>query len=634
MGTPAKSVFLSYASQDMEPARAICEALRARGIEVWFDQSELRGGDAWDQKIRGQIRECALFIPVISANTDARGEGYFRLEWRLAVERSHLMADDEPFLFPVSVDGTPEATARVPDRFREVQWARLGGGTTAESIAARVEKLLAGEASGMARDPGHPPRKERKRSWHRYFWPVFGIAIGLTFALRPLWHSKRDASPAPAPAASEAPASEATQLARRAIGLATSFSFKRDDLAVAAGVARKASELDPTLAIAWGARARVEAAWLRRNWDLSATRRQAAQDFAKRALALDPDEPNALYSQGMVLRAQRALPEAIAQFQRALKASPADNDIRRAIAAVYSIQGRDDEAIATYNEALRADPRDALAYYSLSILHAGFVTLKDNDPANVDVALAHLDRALELQAVNPGALLQKAALQAAWKGDLPAARATLERFAKLPVEETTEDRAIFFQMWIALLEHNPARTFEAAARTTSVYFADAVVAQPVAWMKALAHRQAGRDRSAAEEWRVAEALLRTRLEADPNALPLRAQLAVTLAMLGRKDEAAKQFARFDAAQREQGRTGTLNHVRYYIAMGDAKRAVATIREGRKAPSMWLTPAALARDPWFDTLRGQPEFKALLIDAGPIAPGPASPPSPRSRRNSG
>jgi TIR domain len=51
---PSRAVFLSYASQDAEATQRICEALRAAGIEVWFDQSELRGGDAWDQMIRKQ----------------------------------------------------------------------------------------------------------------------------------------------------------------------------------------------------------------------------------------------------------------------------------------------------------------------------------------------------------------------------------------------------------------------------------------------------------------------------------------------------------------------------------------------------------------------------------------------------
>jgi hypothetical protein len=41
----SKAVFLSYASQDAEAARRICEALRATGVEVLFDQSELRGGE-------------------------------------------------------------------------------------------------------------------------------------------------------------------------------------------------------------------------------------------------------------------------------------------------------------------------------------------------------------------------------------------------------------------------------------------------------------------------------------------------------------------------------------------------------------------------------------------------------------
>jgi hypothetical protein len=72
MTVPTRAVFVSYASQDAEAARRICDALRAGGIEVWFDQSELRGGDAWDRKIRQQIHECALFIPVISANTASR----------------------------------------------------------------------------------------------------------------------------------------------------------------------------------------------------------------------------------------------------------------------------------------------------------------------------------------------------------------------------------------------------------------------------------------------------------------------------------------------------------------------------------------------------------------------------------
>ena len=136
------AVFLSYASQDAEAANRICEALRAAGIEVWFDQSELRGGEAWDRQIRRQIHDCALFIPVISANAHARVEGYFRLEWKLAVDRSHLMAPDQTFLLPVVVDDTTQADERIPDRFRELQWARAPGGQPSPTFIERVRRLL------------------------------------------------------------------------------------------------------------------------------------------------------------------------------------------------------------------------------------------------------------------------------------------------------------------------------------------------------------------------------------------------------------------------------------------------------------------------------------------------------------
>jgi TolB-like protein/tetratricopeptide (TPR) repeat protein len=142
-GKPAKAVFLSYASQDAVTARRIAEALRAVGIEVWLDQAELAGGDAWDREIRQQIQSCALFVPIISANTESRPEGYFRLEWWLAEQRGFRMAKGQPFLVPVVTDVPRTADAQVPDAFREVQWTRLEGGRVPADFAARVQALLA-----------------------------------------------------------------------------------------------------------------------------------------------------------------------------------------------------------------------------------------------------------------------------------------------------------------------------------------------------------------------------------------------------------------------------------------------------------------------------------------------------------
>ena len=139
-------MFLSYASQDGDAVRRICETLQAAGIEVWFDQSELRGGDAWDRRIREQIRNCRLFIPVVSANTERRDEGYFRREWSLAVDRTRDMTHKRTFLVPVVLDGTPADRAAVPEKFTELQWTRLPDGETPPEFVERIRQLLMPEA--------------------------------------------------------------------------------------------------------------------------------------------------------------------------------------------------------------------------------------------------------------------------------------------------------------------------------------------------------------------------------------------------------------------------------------------------------------------------------------------------------
>ncbi len=136
------SVFLSYASQDAEAVKKIRDALEAVGIEVWFDQRRLEGGDDFDQQIKKNIRACSLFVPVISANTQARHEGYFRLEWTLAAERSKLIAETVPFILPVLIDPVSENDALVPERFLQVQWTRLAGGVTTPDFVERMVRLI------------------------------------------------------------------------------------------------------------------------------------------------------------------------------------------------------------------------------------------------------------------------------------------------------------------------------------------------------------------------------------------------------------------------------------------------------------------------------------------------------------
>jgi hypothetical protein len=214
--TPTGAVFLSYASQDAEAAQRICAALRSAGVEVWFDQSELRGGDAWDRQIRERIHDCRLFIALISAHTEARDEGYFRHEWKLAVERMHHMSDKKPFLVPVVIDDTRERGASVPDKLHEVQWTRLPGGKTSREFVERVRRLVSPELhstptatvlpAGAAPAPPQAMREPVPAS-RRSKWAVPAIAAAVVagavvyFAIDRFWISKHPTLPPAAPAA-------------------------------------------------------------------------------------------------------------------------------------------------------------------------------------------------------------------------------------------------------------------------------------------------------------------------------------------------------------------------------------------------------------------------------------------------
>lgn len=134
------AVFLSYASDDVEAVERMKTSLEAAGVDVWFDKKRLSMGDDWDRKIRRNIDSCGLCVPVVSRATEARPEGYFRREWAWAVNRTEGIADDVPFLVPVTIDDTQAYTAKVPERFKKKQWAQLPDGKVTAEFAESLKQ--------------------------------------------------------------------------------------------------------------------------------------------------------------------------------------------------------------------------------------------------------------------------------------------------------------------------------------------------------------------------------------------------------------------------------------------------------------------------------------------------------------
>lgn len=229
----AGAVFLSYAREDSEPAKRIADALRAFGVEVWFDQSELRGGDTWDQKIRTQIKTCALFLPLVSQRTEERTEGYFRREWKLAVERTHDMAAGRAFLVPIVIDATRESEAAVPEEFMRYQWTRLPQGVPSPQFVEQIKWLLDApkRPTPAARPSGAPAEGSSRETVNhgavqpqasRGPWALVAIAAVAAAAGIYFWRQANAAPKAeasPRPPAAESAASVAPAPAEKSVAV-------------------------------------------------------------------------------------------------------------------------------------------------------------------------------------------------------------------------------------------------------------------------------------------------------------------------------------------------------------------------------------------------------------------------------
>lgn len=137
------AVFISYSRQDGDAAARLAGALKAAGVEVWFDRDELKPGDAWAHAILQGIQNCSLFIPVVSANTqrEDRARAYFWREWNIADDLALGMAPGEHFIVPVVIDDTDPYGAKVPARFSVANFARLPGGDPVAGFVERVSEL-------------------------------------------------------------------------------------------------------------------------------------------------------------------------------------------------------------------------------------------------------------------------------------------------------------------------------------------------------------------------------------------------------------------------------------------------------------------------------------------------------------
>jgi TolB-like protein/Flp pilus assembly protein TadD len=620
-----KAVFLSYASQDAAAVLRICEALRASGVEVWFDQNELVGGDAWDAKIRGQIASCALFVPVISAATQARREGYFRIEWKLAAQRTHAMADGTPFLLPVVIDATRDTEALVPAEFRAVQWTRLPGADSPEKFCARVQHLLSGSTS----EPGRPrpgPRgvgdATQPRSLGRrvpvaaWIGVLSSAAIIGVFAVWQPWKTLAPPSTDPvSPPAASAPVSAARKLVAQARPLFDSGDYvNREDVFLAEDLLKKAQALDNTDAEVWAAQGDLSRQMIILGYERTSSRLELLRQQSERAYKLDPNSMASQISYAGYLQwaGKESAKESVRLMEALLSRAPDNRKAYRVLGMAWSYAGDIDQAMEACRRSNALTGGDPVA------LMMGAAQLQWwGRYAEIESALEQADA----EAVTGRSHVLRVLVDLFWHGDTDRAVASLEKW---PLWMQREDRGAFVASQVWLWRREPDRAIAVLSPIARDAFYDTYYTGPKAVLLALAHEMAGRPQAARAEWENAKRVA-TRMVAEQPSLKRTLTLkAVAMAKLGEIAGAEAILRSLELAGDLRSEYWSSAHpsalLRVTLDRADelATRLATESMVDMVAKSFPAPRAALQLNPVYDTVRATPAFQRLMA----AAPAPA------------
>lgn len=115
-----KTIFLSYAKEDIGFVEKLYERLTEMHFDVWVDFMRLRPGDNWKAKIAEGIAECRYFMAVVSRNSTSK-VGYVQKELKEGLAILDLHPESSIFLIPIRIDETIPASRQLQD----LQWVDM-----------------------------------------------------------------------------------------------------------------------------------------------------------------------------------------------------------------------------------------------------------------------------------------------------------------------------------------------------------------------------------------------------------------------------------------------------------------------------------------------------------------------------
>jgi tetratricopeptide (TPR) repeat protein len=163
--------FVSYARKDSDFVRRLVEDLKARGANVWLDQSDIQLGQRWDAEVERALRMCGEMLVILSPAS---------VESRNVMDEVTFALDKGKKIIPVL-----HQKCEIPFRLGRLNYVDL-----ASDYEHGLQKLLTGFEANIETDSAdRPGRTDRTVRWRWSVRSLRWLTPGVLLPTLALWMS-------------------------------------------------------------------------------------------------------------------------------------------------------------------------------------------------------------------------------------------------------------------------------------------------------------------------------------------------------------------------------------------------------------------------------------------------------------
>ncbi len=366
----------------------------------------------------------------------------------------------------------------------------------------------------------------------------------------------------------------------------------------------KATQLDPSFALAFARLAHIES-WIYYLFDPTPERLTKAKKAASEAMRLKPGAPESHLAAGYVAYyGDRDYEQALREFEIARADLPNDASIFLAIASIERRQGKWKQSIAHYEKAATLSPSDPIVIENLALTYQAI--------RDFSAAAKAFDRAIALVPNSFEAKSLRATVEIEWKGDLSMMKNLL---ASLPADFESFGMVALARFNVCFFERKFDEALNVLWRSPlENLHGQTSTPLPKSFLAAQVYRLIPDAEKARAEYEHALSIAERALQESPQDPARHALIGLIYAGLSRKEDAIREGNRAlellpESKDAMDAPVLVIAMARIFTITGEGEKAIDLLQHSLQTPA-GLTLHELRLDPTWDVLRANPRFAAL------------------------